>query len=375
MSEGSITRRGRKSWRIKYDLPRDETGERRIAYATVKGTRKDAEKERRRLLTALDKGMHVDPSAITVADFLDSWLANIAPASVGEKSLERYASLIRLQINPHLGDIQLQRLRPAEIAAWHQALGRTALSVKSIQHAHGVLRTALAHAAAIELIERNVGDTIKPPTAARAEVEILTSDQIADALGKLKGCSIYPIAALAVGTGVRRGEIAALQWNDLDLDAATVRIERALEQTKEGIRVKPPKTAAGRRTVSLPAFAVGALRDHRRQTLELRLAVGAGALPADAPIFGDIEGNWPSPHIITLRWRAAVTRLGLPKITFHALRHSHASALIAAGLDVVTVSRRLGHASPALTLSVYAHLFENKDDQAAGVMDAVLGQL
>ena len=374
MAEGTIIRRGRKSWRLKYDLPRGDDGARRLAYKTVRGTRAEAEKERRRLLTAIDKGMSVDPSVVTVAEYLDSWLADVAPARVGAKALERYRSLARLQIAPYIGDIQLQRLRPADIAAWHQALGRTALSVKSIQHAHGVLRTALAHAAAIELIERNVGDTIKPPTAARAEVEILTSDQIADALGKLKGCSIYPIAALAIGTGVRRGELAALTWDDLDLDAATVRIERALEQTKEGIRVKPPKTAAGRRTVSLPIFVVAALRDHRRETLEMRLKLGIGALPGDAPVFGDIEGSWPSPHIITLRWRAAVTRLGLPKITFHALRHSHASALIAAGLDVVSVSRRLGHASPALTLSVYAHLFENKDDQAAGMMDAVLGQ-
>ena len=282
--------------------------------------------------------------------------------------------MARLQIVPHLGEIHLQRLRPADIAAWHQALGRTALGAKSIQHAHGLLRTALGYAAKIEVVERNVAAIITPPAAARVEVEILNAEQIAETLRKLKGRPMYPIVALALGTGARRGELAALRWDDLDLDGATVRIERALEQTKEGIRVKGTKTAAGRRTVSLPAFAVEALRDHRRQTLELRLAVGAGALPVGAPVFGDIEGTWPNPHTITLRWRAAVTRLGLPKITFHALRHSHASALIAANLDVVSVSKRLGHANPALTLSVYSHLFTNKDDQAAGVMDAVLGQ-
>jgi integrase len=374
MSEGSIIRRGKKSWRLKYDLPRDpEPQERRIAYATVKGVRKDAEKELRRRLTALDKGMHVDPSALTVAEYVDDWLDSVAPASVAPKALERYRGLCRNQIKPHLGTTQLQKLRPADIAAWLQALGKTGISVRSIRHAHGVLRTALAHAAAVEIVERNVATVIKPPKLVRTEVEILNAEQIADALRKLEGHSIYPIAALAIGTGARRGEIAGLIWQDVDLDAATVRIERSIEQTKDGLRVKSPKTAAGRRTVSLPAFAVEALRDHRRQTLELRLQLGIGALPGDAPVFGDIDGNSPSPYSITDRWRNAVKSRKLPKVTLHALRHSHASALIAAGLDVVVVSRRLGHASPALTLNIYSHLFENKDDQAAAAIDAVMG--
>ncbi len=373
MSEGTITRRGKRSWRIKYDLPRDENGARRIAYATVKGTRAEAEKERRRLLTALDKGMHVDPSALTVTEYLDDWLDNVAPATVAPKALERYRGLCRNQIKPHLGVTQLQRLRPADIAAWHQALGKTRISVGTIRLAHGILRTALAHAAAVELVERNVASLIKPPTVARTEVEILNAEQIADVVKKLEGHSVYPFAVLAIGTGARRGELAALRWSDINLDAATVRIERALEKTTGSIRVKAPKSAAGRRTVSLPTFAVDALRNHRRQTLELRIAVGAGAIPADAPVFGDLEGNWPNPQIFTERWRDAVTSLKLPKVTFRALRHSHASALIAAGLDVVTVSRRLGHASPALTLSIYSHLFTNKDAEAAAAIDAVMG--
>ncbi len=374
MSEGSITRRGKKSWRIKYDLPRDETGERRIAYKTVKGTRKDAEKEKRRLMTAVDKGVHVDLSALTVGTYLDSWLADVAPASVAPKALERYQGLVKKQIRPHLGTFQLQKLRPADIAAWLQALGKTGISIKSIRHAHGVLRTALAHAAAVELIERNVCTIIKAPKQVRTEVEILNAEQIAEALRKLEGHSIHPVVAVAIGTGARRGEIAALRWSDIDLDAATVRIERALEETKGLLSVKAPKTAAGRRTVTLPAFAVAALRDHRRQTLELRLQLALGALPGDAPVFGDIEGNLSSPNRITKSWRRAVNSLGLPGVTFHSLRHSHASALIAAGIDVVTVSRRLGHASPALTLSVYSHLFTNTDDQAAAVIDAALSK-
>lgn len=371
---GTITRRGRNSWRLKFDTGRDPTtGGRKTAYVTVRGKREDAEKELRRRLTAIDKGTYVEPSALTVALYLDTWLDETCPRTVAPKALERYRGLVKNQIAPHLGHIKVQKLRPADVDFWLKKLEKTELSVRSIRHAHGVLRTALGHAAAVELVERNVATIIRPPALKRKEMEILTSHEIADALKKLEGHSLYPIVALAIGTGARRGEIAALKWSDVSLDGATIRIERSLEQTKDGIRVKAPKTDAGRRTVSLPAFAVAALREHRRKLLEVRVACGLGKLPADAPVFGDpVEGGWPNPYSISDRWRDAVKSRKLPRVTFHALRHGHASALIAAGLDVVAVSRRLGHASPALTLSVYSHLFTNTDDKAAAAIDAAL---
>ena len=373
MSQGTITRRGKSSWRIKYDLPRGESGQRRVAYATVKGKRADAEKELRRCLHAIDHGRHVDPSAVTVSVYLDAWLADVAPQSVAPKALERYSGLARNQIKPHLGHLRLQKLRPADVAAWHQKLIHEGkISRRTIRHAHGILRTALGHAAAVELVERNVASIVKPPKLEPTKATVLTAEQVADTLDRMKGHSLYPIVALAIGTGARRGEIAALRWMDIDLEAETIQIERSLEQTKGGIRGKAPKTRAGHRTVSLPAFAVEALRELRRQQRELRLATGAGKLPDDAPAFGNLEGDWPNPYSISDRWRDAVKNRKLPKVTFHALRHSHASALIAAGLNIVSISARLGHASPALTLGVYAHLFNNDDTKAAAAIDAAI---
>ena len=369
---GTITRRGKKSWRIKYDLPRDDNGERRIAYVTVKGTRKDAEKELRAKLSAIDAGTHVDPSKITVARYLDDWLDNAAPKSVKPKALERYRGLVRLQIKPYLGDIELQRLRPRDLTAWHnKLLDEGKISARTIGHAHGTLRTALAHATKNEILQRNVARIIQSPAAEKADIDILTEDQVADALARLDGHPLYPIIAVAVGTGARRGEIAGLIWSDINLDARTMTIQRSLEQTKAGIRVKAPKTKAGTRTITLPTVAVQALREHRIKTLELRMVCGAGALSDDAPVFGTLEGDWPSPYNITLQWRRAVVALGLPKVTFHSLRHSHASALIAAKLDVLTISHRLGHSKASITLDVYGHLFKDNDTAAADAIDAI----
>ena len=370
---GTITKRGKASWRIKYDMPPGEDGVRRIAYVTVKGTKKDAEKALRAKLSTIDAGTHVDPSQLTLGAYLDDWLKTAAPRTAKARTLERYQEFVRLQIKPHLGDVKLQALRPKHMTDWHQTLideGR--IAPLTIAAAHGALRTALAHAVKTEILARNVAKIISPPKVEKVEVASLTEAQVADVLDKLSDDPFYPIAAVAIGTGARRGEIAALTWADIDLDAKTMTIRRALEQTKKyGIRVKAPKSKAGKRTISLPAVTVAALREHRIQTLELRLALGAGALPADAPVFATIEGGWPSPDGITDQWRAAVKRLDLPKVKFHALRHSHASALIAAKLDVITISRRLGHSKASITLDVYGHLFTENDTAAADAIDAI----
>jgi len=369
---GTITRRGKQSWRLKYDIPRDESGERRIAYATVNGTRKDAEKELRAKLSAIDRGVHVDPTRETLAEFLDFWLETVAPQTVAPKALERYRGLARNQIKPYLGTMQLQKLRPAHVDRWHHTLvSEGKISNRTIRHAHAVLSGALGHAAKTEIVERNVAAIIKPPKADKPTIASLTESQMTETLAKLDGHSFYPIAAVAIGTGARRGEIAGLIWSDIDLDARTVTIQRSIEQTMAGLRIKPPKTMAGKRTISLPAIAVDALRQHRHQTLELRMRLGMGTLPSDAPVFGKIEGGWSRPYSFSDRWRDVVKSRNLPKITFHGLRHSHASALIAKGVDIVTVSHRLGHQSAAFTLATYSHLFSDSDSKVAAAIDAV----
>jgi integrase len=373
--KGTITRRGKGSWRLKFDIGRDANGNRQIRYQTVRGKRQDAEKELTRQLNALHDGVLVDPSKITVAEHLRTWLdaANVTP-----KTLERYCQLAERQIIPHLGHLVLQKLRPAHIQQWHAALGKSGsangkpLSARTIGHAHRVLHKALARATATELVSRNVASVIRPPKTEASEIEVLDPTQIADVLTKLKGHELYTLVALALGTGLRRGELLALRWADVDLNGAVLRVERSLEETKAGLRFKTPKTKHGRRAVSLPSSAVEALRAHRRRQLELRLALGSGREPPDALVFSTPEDQPLSPDNLSRDWRRAVKARGLPPVMFHALRHSHASVLIARGVDILTVSRRLGHGSPTVTLTVYAHLIEKVDTKAAAAIEAAL---
>ena len=176
----------------------------------------------------------------------------------------------------------------------------------------------------------------------------------------------------ALGSGLRRGELLGLQWGDVDLEGASLRVERSVEETKAGLRFKPPKSRHGRRTVSLPGSVVDVLRAHRRQQLELRVALGLGRLPEDALVFSQPDGSPMSPDKLSRDWCRLVISKKLPAVSFHALRHSHVSALIDGGLDVFSVSRRIGHGSPALTLRTYTHLFSKKDTDAAAAIEAAL---
>ena len=152
-----------------------------------------------------------------------------------------------------------------------------------------------------------------------------------------------------------------------------IKVREAIEETKEhGLQIKAPKTRAGRRDIGLPEIVVSTLRNHRRQQLELRLALGAGKLPADALVSPSIEGGPQAPSDASRAWGLVADALGMPEITFHGLRHTHASQLIDAGVDIVTISKRLGHASPDVTLRVYAHLFRREDDKAAAAINAAL---
>jgi integrase len=170
---------------------------------------------------------------------------------------------------------------------------------------------------------------------------------------------------------MRLGEILALRWSRIDLDGKIIQVRESLEQTKaHGVDFKSPKTEAGRRSITLPDILVEVLREHRKHQLELRMRLGAGRLPDDALLFTNLDDTPLAPKAMSSRWGEFAEQIGFPDITFHALRHTHASQLIAAGINVVMVSKRLGHAKPDITLRVYAHLFEKDDSKAADAINA-----
>ena len=367
---GNITRRGKSSWQLKFDVASDDC-KRHTRYATVRGTYKDAQRKLTELLGAADDGTLPDPTSATVADYFRAWLGSAREQS--PKTLERYGELIDRQIVPHLGAHKLQKLRPEHVQHWHGTLINLGLSPRTIGHAHRLLRLVLKSAMANSTLSRNVAAVHSPPKVEDEEIEILSVDQIADVLAKLDGHTLYPIVALALATGMRRGELIGLQWGDIDLDCGTLRVERSVEETKAGLRLKSPKTKRGRRNITLSIDTVAMLRAYKVKMMELRLALGMGNVTPETLVFSTVEGALLRPRNLSKAWWRTRSALKLPSVSFHAFRHSHASMLIRAGVDVLTISRRLGHAQASITLNVYGHLYEGADAAAAKAISGILG--
>jgi integrase len=388
MSFGHIRRRGAQSWELKFDIGIDPlTGKRITKYRGFKGTKNEAKAELVRLINSAHRGDYVDPSKVTISEFLDRWLRDWAAVNVGGKTLERYQELVGAHVRPHIGTVAIQKLQPVHLAELYAKLLRegnrqrglekvAGLSPRTVGHVHRALHKAIKVAVEWGVVQRNVAAVARPPKADLAELEILSAEKARTLITKLKGQPLYYFAVLGLATGMRRGEMLALRWRDVDLDGGKLRVEQSLEQTKVGgLRFKAPKTKYGRRTISLAASVVAELRTHWKQQHEERLRLGLGKASEDALVFPKWDGTPRVPTTTSTEWTRTLAQLKLPPVSLHALRHTHASQLIASGMDVLSISRRLGHGSPTITLGVYGHLFGSADDRAADVIERAFGRV
>jgi integrase len=369
---GHIRRRGANSFELKYDVARDGGG-RRTVYTSVKGSRRQAQNELTRLLAQAAEGGHVEPSKLTVGEHLRARFEHWKITKVISKlTAQRYRELIENDIVPYLGARPLQRLNTRDVEAWHTALMARGLGARTIGHAHRVLSKAISEAMKHGLVMRNVCTLERAPKVAAEEIKILTPSQVNELPALLHGDPLEAPALVALHTGMRRGELLALKWGNVDLEDEIIRVRESLEQTRGGLRFKEPKSRAGVRDITLPAIVVDVLQAHRKRELERRLLFGQGR-PSDKDlIFPTWDGSPWAPNVFGVAWSRLSRKLGLG-VSFHALRHTHASYLIDLGIDVVTISKRLGHSSPAITLNIYAHLFRKDDGKAAAAINAALG--
>jgi integrase len=380
-NRGHIQRRGRNSFRLKYEIgPRDPvTGQRRIAFETVKvANAREAQRLLTQRLAALDAGDFVMPSRLTLGEHVLAWLAD---ADISPKTRERYDQLCAQQIVLHLGKFRLQDVTPAHVKAWHRKLLQSGgfrgapLSPRTVGHAHRVLRQALQYAVDLELLTHNPTLKAKAPRTNPIEIRILDPDEITQTLEGLAGHFLLPIVTLALASGLRRGELCALWWRDIDFDNAVIRVERSLEETRQGLRLKAPKTEHGKRLVTIDPGTLEVLREHRRAQNLARLSFGLGGAGPKDYVFAQPDGSPLYPDRLSSLWGRTRNKLKLPDVSFHSFRHVNASLLIAGGYDLMRLSRRLGHAKADYTLRLYGHLYQQTEDRAPAIIARALGGL
>ncbi len=233
-------------------------------------------------------------------------------------------------------------------------------------HHHRVLHNALAHAVQLRLLANNPADAVEPPRPAKPRVRTLDEKQIATLLGALAGGRLHTPTLLVSATGLRRGELLALAWENVSLDKARITVCQSLQQTNAGPSLKEPKSGRGRQ-VALPPFAVEALRAHKARQAEERLRLGP-AYSDNGLVFPREDGSLWAPDSFTSSFAAAVRKV-MP-VNFHALRHAHATILLKQGVNPKVVSERLGHARVSTTLDIYAHVLPGMQEEAAALLES-----
>ena len=376
---GHVQQRSPGSFRLRYTLGRDPvTGKRRTATATVRGTRKDAERELTRLLRTADIGEHVDPSRMTVRQWLETWLDAIR-AEISPKAHERYSEIARCYLIPAVGQVPLAKLVPIQIqnaySTWATSGRRDGklggLSPLTRRYIHVILKSALARAVEQQLLARNPADAFKKrlPKVERKEIATLTMEQSAYLLDSIRHMHIYWPVLLALATGMRRGEILALRWKNLDLDRGMLRVMESLEQTKAGIQFKSPKTDRTR-AITLPAFAAAELCRLKRQQAEALLRLGVRQ-SGETLVCCREDGEPKQPRSLTHEFAHVMGRINdLPYVRFHDLRHSHATQLLAGGVHPKVAQERLGHSTITTTMDLYSHVTDTMQSDAAARLDA-----
>ncbi len=373
---GHIRQRSEGSFELRYSIGTDPvTGKWKVKTVTVKGTRKAAEKELRRILDAIDDNDYVEPNKITTRDFLTQWLETMR-SQITPKSYESYAEIVDNFLIPTLGGHILAKLAPAVIQkaynGW-EAGGRRdkkagGLAARSRLYIHRILKSALKHAVQIQLIARNPADAVKAPRVKKAAITTLTVDQSAALLDALSGKPLYWPVLLALTTGMRRGEILALRWKNIDFEKKTVRVVESLEQTNTGIRFKAPKTERSR-AVMLPDYAVEELRRLKKEQ-EKKLSESGIGQTTETLVCGRYDGEPLWPTSLTHEFVKAMKKLPkLPRARFHDLRHSHATQLLTAGIHPKIAQERLGHTTITTTLDLYSHATDTMQDEAASKLD------
>jgi integrase len=390
--DGGITPRGADIWRLRYRI-----GGRRFS-TTFHGTLSDARKELRRLIRSGDVGEHIAPDKITLATWVDRWLDLLARQPdggprrrglVNQRSIERYDARLRCHVLPVLGSRPLQGVQPTEIDALYMKLAAT-LAPQTVHSIHTTLGACLAAAVRKGLLTSNPVAKAEAPSPGESDHgAVLDEEELGRLLEGFKSTStsMFAIVAVAAFTGARRNEILALRWTDLDISAKTLRIERAVEHTaKYGLALKGPKTARGKRTITISDDLISLLRAEREKHLRIAAGVPDGVavdlslvkLPDDALMFpspptpgeGFLFNRLRNPTNFTKQFLSKARALGFKELRFHDLRGTHETLLLDAGVPVHTVASRCGH-DPAVLLRIYAKRTKKADTSAAAVIGAL----
>jgi len=376
---GNLRSRKSGTWELTVELPRNpRTGKRQHHYEAVKGTKKEAEHRLAGIIDSVERNRFVRPTRITFGEWLWRWFGSYVTANCDRRTQNSYEAEIRNHLEPKLGAVRLAELTPQHLRDYYAGAlvdgrldGKGGLSTRTVHYQHTIISGCLKHAVEDGYLVRNVAEAVKPPRVRHREIFTLAPRFIPTFLLAIRGSLHYILYYTDFATGMRLSEICALCWDRVDLERGFISINRSLFKRQGLLIIKDTKSRHSRRRIDIPASLVRLLREHRRSQENIGLMLGRPLEETDF-VFSRPGNQLVDPTTVSKGFTSLIRRAGLPYLNFHGMRHTHATLLLAAGVNPKVVSERLGHASVAFTLDTYAHVLPTMQTEAAEKFDRVI---
>jgi len=347
-----------------------ENGKRKAIYGK---TRKEVQEKMKVTLREQQQGTLITAPQQTLKDYLEYWLEDVHKMNIRVSTYVKYKKLLK-HILPTLGQTMLQKLTPQQVQKLYANKLKEGLSPKMVVNIHGVLHKALDNAVKWGLVAKNVCDLVSPPRLPKIEQQVLTLEQAHTLFEHVKKHRLEVVLMLALTTGMRRGEILALRWHDVNLHEGSIQVKRTVDYIPHyGYVETEPKTARGFRKIMLPSFVVGALKAHRLQQDEVRSKAGDKWVEKEL-IFCGLLGDYFNPNYLLRVFKQVLIDAGLPHMRFHDLRHSAATILLSMNIHPKVVQELLGHSTIGMTLDIYSHVLPSMQKDITDRWDDELGE-
>ena len=381
---GNIEKRGESSYRLRVSGGYTDNGKRVIYKKSIQAkNKKEAEKELALFISEIETGQALSAKKMRFRNYAEFWIDNYAIPNLSPKTYERYKSMLRLRILPYLGNMYIDKIQPMQLMYLYQELSNCTysrgnetrkLSSKTILEHHRLLHSMFQQAVYWQMIAYNPASRVRPPKSKKPCISFYDDAQTIALIKALEGeeLKFRVIILLTIFTGLRRGEVLGLEWQDINFKNSSVTVRQSNQYVSSiGIYTKDPKTETSYRTISIPISIIKLLKQYKIKQLEQKIRIGNKWNNTNY-LFVQWDGKPMHPDTITKWFRQFLEDKNLPHITFHGLRHTHATLLISQGLDVRTVSNRLGHAQTSTTLNIYAHSFAKMDTEASNKLNSLL---
>lgn len=369
--EGTICRRKDGLWMAQATIGiNPETGKPRRKTFYGK-TRREVAEKLNTILHEIQQGSYIEPSQVTVEQWLSDWLEGRKP-HIEESTWSAYEVMARCHITPSLGKVKLKDLRTRDLQMLLNNKLAEGLSSRTVKYIYTTINMALKQAVKERLIPYNPAEGVELPKQEKKEMKTLTREEVAKFLQVAKESRHYPAFLLELATGLRRGELLAVKWGNIDFNQRTLSIKEQLVRTTEGLTFKSLKTVKSRRTISLPPDIMDMLRMHKKKQAELKLMLGPVYEDNDL-LFCAEDGKPLDPKSFVDHFKRLLKKAGL-NIRFHDLRHTFATLSLEAGIPVKTVQEMLGHTTSKMVMDVYGHVTKDMHEAAAATIGGILAE-